>query len=255
MHMVFVPGGEFEMGSDAAEVNFALDLCKTYDTNCQLRYFSVEEPIHTVTLDNFWIDQTEITNRQYDLCVEAGVCEVAKYPEEHEIEDEHPVVYVTWFQAASYCEWAGGRLPTEAEWEYAARGADRLRYPWGDDFDGHLLNACDANCSLPKGDKDIDDGYATTAPVGSYSGGVSWVGALDMAGNVWEYTGDWLGEYPSEAQVNPIGPDSGSRKIVRGGSWRVAPDHARSSLRTYGTPHTSSNHVGFRCVQPITGVK
>jgi formylglycine-generating enzyme required for sulfatase activity len=251
MRMVFVPGGEFEMGSDATEVDFALDLCKTYDTNCRRRYFSVEEPIHTVTLDNFWIDQTEVTNRQYALCVEAGVCEVAEYPEEHEIEEDHPVVYVTWFQAASYCEWAGGRLPTEAEWEYAARGVNRPRYPWGDDFDGHLLNACDANCSLPKGDKDIDDGYATTAPVGSYSGGVSWVGALDMAGNVWEYTGDWLGEYPSEAQVNPIGPDSGSRKIVRGGSWRVAPDHARSSLRTYGTPDTSSNHVGFRCVQPI----
>lgn len=249
MRMVFVPGGEFEMGSDADEVAYALDLCLTYDTNCQDWYFSVEEPIHEVTVDSYWIDQTEVTNRQYDLCVQAGACEEAKCPEEVEGGDDHPVVCVTWFQGAAYCEWAGGRLPTEAEWAYAARGTTRWRYPWGDEFNGNLLNYCDSNCTLPKRDENFDDGYATTAPVGSYPEGVSWVGALDMAGNVWEMTGDWYGDYPSEAQVNPTGPESGNRRIFRGGSWRASPDHLRSALRTYSTPDRSSNHAGFRCVQ------
>ena len=255
MLMVFVPGGEFEMGSDSTEVDFALDMCRAYDTNCQRWYFSVEEPMHTVTLDSYWIDQTEVTNGQYSLCVEAGVCEETRCQEERETGDDHPVVCVTGDQAAAYCEWAGGRLPTEAEWEYAARGVDRPRYPWGDEFDGNLLNYCDVNCSLPKRDESIDDGFATTAPVGSYPGGASWVGALDMAGNVWERVGDWFGEYPSDPQVNPLGPDSGARVVLRGGSWHTSPDHARSALRTHSQPQTTSDHGGFRCVQDIPGAE
>jgi len=251
MRMVFVPGGTFEMGSDDAEVDFALDLCKAYDSNCQRRYFSIEEPVHSVTLDSYWIDQTEVTNDQYALCVEAGVCEETQCPEEREMGGDHPVVCVDWEQAADYCEWAGGRLPTEAEWEYAARGVDRPRYPWGDAFDGNLLNYCDANCTLGKRDEAFDDGYATTAPVGSYPGGASWVRALDMAGNAWEFTGDWYGEYPAEAQVNPTGPASGARVVLRGGSWHTSPDHARSALRTHALPQSFSNHVGFRCVQSV----
>ena len=95
---------------------------------------------------------------------------------------------VTWNQADTYCRWTGARLPTEAEWEYSARGLNGGRYPWGDEIDGSLLNYCDANCELHKRNSDVDDGYARTAPVGSYPDGASWVGALDMAGNVWEWT-------------------------------------------------------------------
>jgi formylglycine-generating enzyme required for sulfatase activity len=251
MPMVYVPGGEFVMGSGDEEVDYALRLCQEYDTNCRRRYFSVESPTHTVFLDSFWIDQTEVTNNQYGKCVEKGACDQAGCPEESGPENgEHPVVCVTWQQAAAYCAWAGGQLPTEAEWEYAARGTGGSRYPWGDEFDGTLLNYCDINCTLGKRDETVDDGYVRTAPVGSYPGGASWVGALDMAGNVWEIVADWNGAYSPERQINPKGPESGSRRVARGGSWHTSPDHVRSALRTHVGPNDSVNHAGFRCAQP-----
>ena len=250
MVMVYVPSGEFEMGSDSEEVTFALNMCKDYDTNCRRAYFSYEEPIHTVALDSFWLDQTEVTFDQYTQCVQAGTCEETTCPDD-QLGGDHPVVCVTWDMAASYCEWAGGRLPTEAEWEYAARGVERVRYPWGDEFDGTKLNYCDYNCTLGKSDPSIDDGYATTSPVGSYPEGASGVGALDMSGNVWELVAGWFGDYPSEKQINPTGPETGSRRIARGGSWHTSPDHARSALRTHLGHNDSINHAGFRCAQSV----
>jgi formylglycine-generating enzyme required for sulfatase activity len=242
MSIVYVPSGEFTMGSDEEEVDFALQQCQGYGTNCRRRYFSVEMPAHQVILDGFWLDQTEVTRDQYARCEAAGFCEA---PQCQSPSGDHPVVCVTWEQALVYCQWAGGRLPTEAEWEYAARGLDGNRYPWGVEFDGTLLNYCDANCDLSKRDDAFDDGYAETAPVGSYPEGASWVGALDMAGNVWELVADWNGDYL------PAGPINGSRKVARGGSWHASPDHLRSALRTHLGIDQQSNHAGFRCAQPL----
>ena len=251
MVMVYVPAGEYLMGSTEEEVDYALQQCKAYGTNCQRRYFSVEMPMHSVVLDSFWIDQTEVTFGQYQQCLNAGECDALGCPEESQEGSEYyPAVCVTWGQAAAYCEWADARLPTEAEWEYAARGLDRRRYPWGDDLEGTYLNYCDKNCDLRKRDEEFDDGYVGSAPVGSYPLGASWVGALDMAGNVWEMVADWNGEYPPEKQVNPAGPPTGGRKVARGGSWHASPDHVRSALRTHMGPDDSVDHAGFRCAQP-----
>ena len=143
-------------------------------------------------------------------------------------EDDHPVVQVSWFDAEAYCAWAGGSLPTEAQWEKAARGTDGRTYPWGSVFDGTWLNYCDASCE--GGDTAFDDGYRFTAPVGSYPAGASPYGALDMAGNVWEWTADWYddGYYAVSPASNPTGPDSGQYRVLRGGSW----NHDRSGMRT-----------------------
>lgn len=250
MPMKYVPAGAFLMGSAEDEVDYALEQCRVYGTNCRRSYFSVEIPQHIVELDGFWIDQTEVSWGQYQKCVTSGTCPEAKCQDDKLIKnDDHPVVCVTWHQAVVYCEWAQARLPSEAEWEYAARGADESRYPWGDQFDGTLLNYCDVNCSLPKRDETFDDGFATTAPVGSYPGGASWIGALDMAGNVWEIVADWNGPYSPEKQTNPLGPESGGRRVARGGSWHASPDHVRSTLRTHMGPDDFIDHAGFRCVQ------
>ena len=241
-----MPAGEFVMGSDDEEVDFALQQCQVYGTNCRRRYFSVETPLHKVVLDSFWLDRTEVSNSQYALCELSGACEP---PSCRVGDDGYPVVCVTWEQAAAYCQWAGARLPTEAEWEYAARGPDQSRYPWGDEFEGTFLNYCDANCSLDKRDETFGDGYAETAPVGSYPQGASWVGALDMAGNVWEMVADWNGKYLPGKQINPTGPATGGRRVARGGSWHASPDHVRSALRTHVGMDQQIDHAGFRCAQ------
>jgi formylglycine-generating enzyme required for sulfatase activity len=177
-----------------------------------------------------------------------GVCSESSCDDTEDlVENDQPIVCVTWDQAASYCGWVEARLPTEAEWEYAARGPGGGRYPWGDEIDGLRLNYCDVNCELDKRNDAVDDGFARSAPVGSYPDGASWIRALDMADNVWEWTADWYGPYLSERQSDPTGPDTGDRRIARGGSWHTGADHARSALRTYSQPDRSINHVGFRC--------
>ena len=162
---------------------------------------------------------------------------------------DYPVVSVTWQQAVDYCTWSGGRLPTEAKWEYAARGPVGSKFTWGNTFDGTRLNYCDVNCELGPNDAAMDDGYADTAPVGTLLQGASWCDALDLAGNVREWVADWYGSYPSARQVNPTGPSSGELHPTRVGSWLDRPDDVRSTNRGGNSLAYAHAKVGFRCVQ------
>jgi formylglycine-generating enzyme required for sulfatase activity len=254
--MVYVPAGEFEMGSTGDEVDNALVLCQEYGSGCDRAMFERELPVHTVALDGFWIDRTEVTNAQYAQCVAAGGCDApargytspsANYGDSAYA--DHPVVILDWHQATAYCAWAGARLPTEAEWEYAARGPEGRRYPWGDEFDGTRLNFCDVNCGTSRAERLFDDGYVDTAPVGSYPDGVSWCGALDLAGNVWEWTADWYGDYLSSPQVNPRGASSGDYRVLRGGSWQDISVFMRCAYRGWDLPFMQIDSHGFRCAR------
>jgi formylglycine-generating enzyme required for sulfatase activity len=224
MVMVHVPGGTFQMGSaegdpDAEEIEF---------------------PQHAVTLDGFWIDQTEVTNAQYRQCEEAGACQAPSTDcewggYEHAHRENHPVVCVDWYMAAAYCEWVGARLLTEAEWEYAARGPDNFIYPWGDSPPDNTLLNYGGN---------VED----TTEVGSYLDGASWCGVLDLAGNVWEWVADWYGKYTSEALTNPAGPPAGTFKVVRGGSFADGPTCTRAAHRYHDLlPDDPRASLGFRC--------
>jgi len=233
--MVYVPAGEFEMGSNDP-------------------YYNNEHPPHRVGLDAFWLDQTEVTNGQYQACEQAGAC---KPPDsessftrslyyDQEAYEEFPVVHVNWYRAVAYCQWVGGRLPTEEEWEYAARGPESRWFPWGDAPDPARLNYCDARCPLPHADPSGDDGYADTAPVGSYPAGASWCGALDLVGNVWEWVWDWYGFYPAEENPDWLAPEMQNR-VIRGGAWDTNADHARCTFRNWYNPTESHDSIGFRC--------
>lgn len=266
MVMRWVPGGTFQMGSDPAQ-----------DTQAQ----DDEQPQHAVTLDDYLIDQTEVTNAMFAIFVTKTGHETTAEKEgngynwdgdswelidganwqqpqgpESDINglEQHPVVLVSWDDADAYCRWAGGRLPTEAEWEYAARGDAGVIYPWGDDFDGTRLNFCDTNCPFDWRDATVNDGYERTAPVGSYfPAGDSWVGVQDMAGNVWEwvYDGYGAGYYNNSPDANPSGPESGDFKVLRGGSWNLTAFNTRAaSRRSYANPASRNINVGFRCVLP-----
>ena len=217
MVMVYVPAGEFQMGSTTSDD---------------------EEPVHTVTLDGFWLDRTEVTNAQYGKCVTADKCDPSDYSGDSRFNgDDQPVVGVSWHDAVAYCEWAGGRLPTEAEWEYAARGPEGLTYPWG-----NVAPTCNLANYWGK-----DGGcIGKTTPVGNYPSGASWVGGLDLAGNVWEWVADWYGSYPSGRQVNPTGPESGETRVLRGGSWNLNEYNTRGANRWY-TPSGTLYNGGFRC--------
>ena len=253
MVMVYVPAAKFEMGSDEEEVELVSETCSEYRSGCQWNWFTDEQPIHTVELDVFWMDQTEVTNAQYQACVDAGICDVPGCLSQDDFNSpDHPVVCVTWDQTQDYCSWVEGRLPTEAEWEYAARGPQGSRYPWGDEFDGTLLNYCDANCEQRWADDSFDDGYTFTAPVGSYPEGASWCGVLDMAGNVWEWVEDLHGDYPVGEQVNPTGAAMGSRRVARGGAWLYDRSRNRGAERSYDSLGFMSNYHGFRCITTIS---
>lgn len=251
MAMVYVPAGKFTMGSDDAAITLAAAMCGQFSDGCTRDTFADEQPTHTVTLDAFWIDRTEVSNAQYRRCVAAGACTSTGCPDDADLNgDAQPAVCVSWTQAQAYCAWAGGRLPTEAEWEYAARGPAGLLYPWGNAFDGTRLNYCDTRCPLSRADPTYDDGFARTAPVGSYPTGASWCGALDMAGNAWEWVQDWYGPYTPEPQDNPLMEAGFRGRVLRGGSWDLDPAYSRATVRNYGPTDGSSNVSGFRCAVP-----
>jgi len=255
MILFYVPAGEFTMGSDADDV---LAECQKYRSNCNRDWFIDEEPPHVVDLDAFWIDQTEITNAMYAMCVTAGVCNEPSeksssnrnnYYGKSEF-DNYPVIYISWNDASTYCSWVGRRLPTEAEWEKAARGTNRNMYPWGNIFDGSLLNFCDVNClESERKNVSFNDGFTDTSPVGSYPKGASPFGALDIAGNVYEWVDGWYETYPGNTMGNS---DYVTKyRVMRGGSWNSSDAYSHSAKRMENPPDTGSN-IGFRCVMDET---
>lgn len=267
MEVVFVSSGEFVMGSSPESLARALDLCTVYYDDCEVEWFSDEMPQHTVELGSFWMDRTEVSNEQFTgfLNVMSNRREggMLWLDEEHSLIEkidgeyrpksgyqDHPVVEVTWYAASAYCRWVGGRLPTEAEWEYAARGVSGELFPWGDQIDGARLNFCDTNCELDWADIEVDDGYAETAPVGSYLKGQSWSGVLDMSGNVYEWVGDWYAEdyYAQSPYRDPQGPSDGEDRVLRGGAWHQSPVSGRSANRLGMDPQVTHGTWGFRCV-------
>lgn len=194
----------------------------------------------------------------YIRCVAAGAC---KEPDNmsslthpsyygNPVFDEYPVLYVDWNMASAYCSWVNRRLPSEAEWEKAARGPNGNIYPWGNTFDGTHVNYCDANCPYDWADVSFNDGYVDVAPVGSYPLGKSFYGVWDMAGNVWEWVNDKYSEtyYQNSPLINPLGPNSGQYRVLRGGSFdNYAEFSVRSSDRSRYISSYAYFNLGFRC--------
>jgi formylglycine-generating enzyme required for sulfatase activity len=247
--LVYVPAGQFSMGSE----NGLTD----------------EQPVHTVQLDAFWLDRTEVTNDMYRKCVEAGKCEAPNNPiyfDDPQYEN-HPVVYVSWTNAVQYCSFVDRRLPTEAEWEKAAiwnpTRNEKLVYPWGDKYDcskGNFDDETRLDASLMQDGSVSCDGYELTAPVGSFPAGASPYGALDMGGNVWEWVHDAFIEVdPLEATiqnyyaisplVNPMGVDPAitEYRSMRGGSWNWTFGYGRGAYRLWFGKDDKYDAVGFRC--------
>jgi serine/threonine protein kinase len=235
---VYVPAGQFSMGS-TAQPNARGD----------------EQPIHDVRISSaFWLDQYAVTNTAYKAFVEDGGYAKSQYwsnngwqwltvngisgPGNYTgfAEPQQPRVGVSWYEADAYARWRGGRLPTEAQWEYAARGSQGLIYPWGNVFQDTLANV--------RGTR--------TKPVGTYPDGKSWIGAYDLAGNVWEWVADWYDEdyYAQSNGLDPVGPATGSTKVLRGGSWSHNQDMARGASRRREAALTRENYIGFRIITP-----
>ncbi len=228
MTMVYVPAGEFLMGSSDSDRDAAGD----------------EKPQHLVYLDAFWIDQTEVTNAQYKQCVQDRKCNASEYANNSKYNDDtQPVVGVGWDDAKAYCEWVGRQLPTEAQWEKAARGTDGRIYPWSDQK---------ATCEYAVMNDGSGNGCSKGAAwaVGSKHQGASPYGALDMAGNVWEWVTDWYDRdyYSSSPARNPQGPSAGEFRVLRGGSWLSDYSSDRAAYCSSNMPTLRSYFVGFRCV-------
>lgn len=199
-----------------------------------------EVSVHEVYLNDFYIDIFEVTNALYNVCISDGVCDVPNsgYYQYSDYSD-HPVVNVTWAQADQYCKWRGGYLPTEAQWEKAARGGDERTYPWGEEVDCTKANyrTCVGN----------------TAKIGSYESGKSPYGVYDLAGNVWEWVADWYDDnyYQYSPSSNPLGPTSGKYRVIRGGSWSFRIDDLPAYNRRESDPDSDRNTIGFRCAKDV----
>jgi len=224
MELVFVPAGDFLMGSPDDDPEAWPD----------------QQPQRAVYLDAYWIDRTEVTNAMFEQFVEATGHNAGSYWRIIASgKPDHPVVYMNWFDADAYCEWAGRSLPTEAQWEKAARGTDGRKYPWG-------------NEPPDEGRCNFYGNEGGTTAVGSYPAGASPYGALDMAGNVWELVADWYdsGYYAVSPRRNPPGPSAGEYRVLRGGSWFDVARLVRSSSRLNGPPVLRIDFFGFRCALP-----
>ncbi len=251
---VWVPAGEFRMGTDAATI---AELTAAGPPAWVLEEFPSEQPQHTVRLTaGYWIDTTEVTNAAFAAFVEAGGYTTEAYwsadgwawvgrldprglPKRCAGDaPDVPRRCITWFEAEAYAVWRGGTLPTEAQWEFAARGPESTVYPWGDEWDPGLANVLDSTAA---------------EAVGGYPAGASWVGALDMSGNAMEWVADWWSEdyYAASPTDDPTGPATGTRKVEKGGWWGSNEFVARSAYRHFEDPPTySDKHIGFRIVSP-----
>ena len=222
--MVLVPAGEFTMGSNYGDDD--------------------EIPVHKVNLDAFYMDIYEVTNDKYKECVDAGSCSEPKSVARYNDPDyaNYPVVNVDWIQAHNYCEWRGGGLPSETQWEKAARGTDERTYPWGAGFDCSRANYYDS----------VQRKYCVgdTTKVGSYESGVSPYGNYDMAGNVWEWTADWYDAYPGN--TNSSRNYGTIYRVLRGGAWYYLGYELRVSDRIGFFPSQYNNSIGFRCARDAT---
>ncbi len=254
--MVLIPGGKSKIGSTFKEIMKYFDMCYRVDKTCRDWWYKDELPQHKVILDDYWFDKYEVTNADYlkfvlatghrpaldnscetDKCREGNLWE--GYTFSRSIRNQ-PVTQVSWDDAAAYCRWLGKRLPTEAEWERAARGPTGMMYPWGS--------------SPPKGRANFKRkwmGTKTMTDVGHYSKGMSVYGIFDMAGNVWEWVGDWyeMNYYKKSPRKNPKGPDEGEFKVVKGGGWVNYGETLHSSIRRWSRPEARFNDTGFRCAK------
>jgi formylglycine-generating enzyme required for sulfatase activity len=222
MTLLYVPAGKFQMGSDIA-------------------VSTMMKPMHAVYLDAFWIDRTLVTNDMYAKCTDSGSC---KAPSDYSSATrksyygnsqfgDYPVVYVNWNQAVAYCKWADRKLPTEAQWEKAARSTDARNYPWGEGIN----------------QQNADYNGIDTIKVGSFPAGISPYGAQDMAGNVWEWVADWYDPYyyVHSPEQNPPGPLYGIKRVIRGGWWFGSQVNLQTWFRGWASPDAASNTYGFRC--------
>lgn len=217
MWMVYIPAGPFEMGQED----------------------QADAPRRTVTLRAYWIDQTEVSHAMYRKCVQADVCTPPAEGAGNTSDLDHPVMKVDWQQASTYCAWAGVRLPTEAEWEKAARGTDGRTYPWGEqEPTPELVN--------------YDRHFGGTRPVGSFPQGASPYGVLDMAGSTWEWVSDAYQEdaYRTTPAEDPQGPDHPEQllyRVIRGGGWDNPKNFLFTYLRNFSLPEYALDNLGFRC--------
>ena len=256
--MVLIHGATFQMGTDRSDIP---ELQRAFGIQ-RAELFADEVPRHTVTIHSFFLDKHEVTNAQFKEFLERNPSWrhdriPARYHNGNYIKHwsgndypkgkaNHPAVNVSWYAAVAYCQWTGKRLPTEAEWEFAARGGLRAKtFPWGDE----PVDKTRANYG--------ESGFGDTTPVGSYN--ANGYGLFDMAGNVWEYLADEWGPYSSSAQIDPVAggslfPDDAflaitSRRVIRGGSWGGAPVNLRVTYRDSHPPNGARDFVGFRCAE------
>jgi sulfatase modifying factor 1 len=241
--MVLVPAGWFLMGTSNAD---SLEMQTRF--GWRAKWFEDEMPQHQVYLNSFYIDASPVTYAEYKKFLDANPqheipsdwdATTRNFPRD---KDTHPVVAVSWADADAYARWAGKRLPTEAEWDKAARGTDGRRFPWGNAFDPGRCNTSESKS------------YGTTSVRNYAQMGNSPYGAIDMAGNIWEWCADWYDAacYRHALTHNPPGPTSGDWRVLRGGAWDVAPDYCRCASRDYIVPDgIGYATVGFRCVQPM----
>jgi formylglycine-generating enzyme required for sulfatase activity len=254
--MVRIPSGELLMGSDEASVLNALADCvrEPYGHRCTPTLFANEMPSHRVGLTSYWIDRFETRVDEYERCVSAGRCGARPVSPATLRFDraELPVSRVTWYDARDYCAFRGARLPTEAEFERAARGVAGRRYPWGD-----LFNPWAANHGRFGWDvTDDTDGFAELSPVGSFPAGATPEGVFDLAGNVAEWVADrYAPTYSPEPVNDPQGPAVGSSnlRVVRGGSYEMSRSRLRGAARTFAEPGERRSTLGFRCARALRG--